>query len=163
MQQRGNKRERLRSCPSGCCKTSAPTSRLRAPCTPGRPPLCAAEPVLDPTIPPSVFGAEIARTEGKCVGRSWLGLLPGQSSEGWVCPEEEREAELGNNNRMCNNRMRRADLGPNATSLIHFSHGCHCGCSVTKLCPTLCNPMNYSMPGFPVLHYLLEFAQTHVH
>ena len=23
--------------------------------------------------------------------------------------------------------------------------------------------MNYSMPGFPVLHYLLEFTQTHVH
>ena len=33
-------------------------------------------------------------------------------------------------------------------------------CSVTQLCPTLCNPMDCSMPGFPVLHYLLEFAQT---
>ena len=36
-------------------------------------------------------------------------------------------------------------------------------CSVTKLCPTLCDPMDYSTPGFPVFHYLLEFAQTHVH
>ena len=36
-------------------------------------------------------------------------------------------------------------------------------CSVAKLCPTLCNPMNCSMPGFPVLHYLPEFPQTHVH
>ena len=27
----------------------------------------------------------------------------------------------------------------------------------------LCNPMNYSTLGFPVLHYLPEFAQTHVH
>ena len=36
-------------------------------------------------------------------------------------------------------------------------------CSVTQLCPTLCYPMNCSMPGFPVLHYLPEFAQTHVH
>ena len=27
----------------------------------------------------------------------------------------------------------------------------------------LCNPMNCSTPGFPVLHCLLEFAQTHVH
>ena len=36
-------------------------------------------------------------------------------------------------------------------------------CSVAKLCPTLCNPMDCSMPGFPVLHYLPEFAQTHVH
>ena len=36
-------------------------------------------------------------------------------------------------------------------------------CSVTKSCPTLCDPINYSMPGFPVLHHLPEFAQTHVH
>ena len=27
----------------------------------------------------------------------------------------------------------------------------------------LCNPMNCSTPGFPVLHYLLEFGQTHFH
>ena len=37
-----------------------------------------------------------------------------------------------------------------------------CCCSVTKLCPTLCDPMNYSMSGFPVLHHLLERAETHV-
>ena len=41
---------------------------------------------------------------------------------------------------------------------------CHtCCCSVAKLCPTLCDPMDCSTPGFPVLHYLPEFAQTHVH
>ena len=34
-------------------------------------------------------------------------------------------------------------------------------CSVTQLCMTLCNPMNCSMPGFPVLHYLPESTQTH--
>ena len=38
-----------------------------------------------------------------------------------------------------------------------------CCCSVTKLCLALCNPMNCSKPGFPVLHYLPEFAQTHAH
>ena len=38
-----------------------------------------------------------------------------------------------------------------------------CSCLVTKLCLTLCNPMNCSTPGFLVLHYLPEFAQTHVH
>ena len=27
----------------------------------------------------------------------------------------------------------------------------------------LCDPMDYSRPGFPVFHYLPEFAQTHVH
>ena len=36
-------------------------------------------------------------------------------------------------------------------------------CSVTKLCPVLCNPMNCSMPGFSVLLYHPTFAQTHVH
>ena len=38
-----------------------------------------------------------------------------------------------------------------------------CYCSVPKSCPILCEPMNCSTPGFPVLHHLLEFAQTHVH
>ena len=35
--------------------------------------------------------------------------------------------------------------------------------SATQSCPTLCDPMNCSMPGFPVHHQLPEFAQTHVH
>ena len=35
--------------------------------------------------------------------------------------------------------------------------------SVTQLCPTLCAPMDYSMPGLPVHHQLLEFTQTHAH
>ena len=37
----------------------------------------------------------------------------------------------------------------------------HC-CSLAKSCLTLCNPMDCSTPGFPVLHYLPEFAQIHV-
>ena len=36
-------------------------------------------------------------------------------------------------------------------------------CSVAQPCPTLCNSMDCSTPGFPVLHYLLELAQIHVH
>ena len=36
-------------------------------------------------------------------------------------------------------------------------------CSVAQSCPTLCDPMNRSMPGLPVHHQLLEFTQTHVH
>ena len=35
--------------------------------------------------------------------------------------------------------------------------------SVTQSCPTLCDPMNRSMPGLPVHHQLLEFTQTHIH
>ena len=39
----------------------------------------------------------------------------------------------------------------------------HCCCSLIKSYPTLGNPTVCSIPGSPVLHYLLEFAQTHVH
>ena len=35
--------------------------------------------------------------------------------------------------------------------------------SVTRSCPILCDPMNLSMPDFPVHHQLLESIQTHVH
>ena len=38
-----------------------------------------------------------------------------------------------------------------------------CCCSVAKSCPTLRVAIDCSMPGFPVLHDLLEFAQDHVH
>ena len=45
-------------------------------------------------------------------------------------------------------------------SLINISY-----CSVAQLCLALCmdSPMDYSTPGLLVLHYLLEFVQTHVH
>ena len=45
------------------------------------------------------------------------------------------------------------------TSIINFS-------SVQfsrSVCPTLCDPMNRSMPGLPVHHQLPESTQTHVH
>ena len=34
---------------------------------------------------------------------------------------------------------------------------------IAQSCPTLCDPMDCSMPGFPVHHQLPELAQTHVH
>ena len=35
--------------------------------------------------------------------------------------------------------------------------------SVVQSCPTLCDPMNRSMPGLPVHHHLPEFTQIHIH
>ena len=35
--------------------------------------------------------------------------------------------------------------------------------SFTQSCPTLCDTMNCSTPGFPVHHQIPEFTQTHVH
>ena len=45
--------------------------------------------------------------------------------------------------------------GSMAFSSVQFS-------SVAQSCPTLCDPMDCSTPGFPV-HQLPELAQTHVH
>ena len=50
----------------------------------------------------------------------------------------------------------------NFQSQIHWPLSAPCCCSVTKSCLTL-HPQNCSTPGFPALHYLPEFAQTHVH
>ena len=36
-------------------------------------------------------------------------------------------------------------------------------CLIAKSCPTLHNPQGLPHTGFPVLHYVPEFAQTHVH
>ena len=33
--------------------------------------------------------------------------------------------------------------------------------SIAKLCPTLCDSMDCSMPGLPIHHQLPEFIQTH--
>ena len=50
-------------------------------------------------------------------------------------------------------------------SVLFISLGVHISqySSVAQSCPTLCNPMNRSMPGLPVHHQLPEFTQTHVH
>ena len=42
----------------------------------------------------------------------------------------------------------------------HHVYSC---CSATKSCLMLCDPINGSTPGFPVLHYLPELTQTHIH
>ena len=39
----------------------------------------------------------------------------------------------------------------------------YCYCSVTKSYSTFCDPMDCSTSGFPVLHYLPDFAQIYVH
>ena len=48
-------------------------------------------------------------------------------------------------------------------NIIHIDEEDYYCCSVAQSCPTLCDPMDCSTPGFPVLHHLLKLAQTHVH
>ena len=49
----------------------------------------------------------------------------------------------------------RTEVGRESSS-VQFS-------SVSQSCPTLFDPMDHSIPGFPALHRLPEFTQTHVH
>ena len=56
-------------------------------------------------------------------------------------------------------------LGPSGLEMIQAP--CHSQTpvqfsSVTRSCPTLCDPMDYRTPSFPVHHQLPELAQTHV-
>ena len=60
-------------------------------------------------------------------------------------------------NRAKNNKEKNTLMAySTSVSSVHFS-------SVTQLCLTLCDPMDCSTPGFPLLHQLLELAQIHVH
>ena len=52
---------------------------------------------------------------------------------------------------------KKAETPPNILAVLIVSVR-----SVPQSCPTLCDPMDCSTPGFPV-HYFPEFAQTHVH
>ena len=54
-----------------------------------------------------------------------------------------------------NSRLSTRFLGHHPVTSVQFS-------SVAQSCPTLCNPMNHSMP-LPVHHQLPEFTQAHVH
>ena len=54
-------------------------------------------------------------------------------------------------------------LHPEGVVFVFFSPDGGCCCSVTLLHPTLCDPMDFSTPGFSVCHYLPEFTQPYVH
>ena len=47
--------------------------------------------------------------------------------------------------------------------IVSYQQDAHQIRSVAQSCPTLCDLMNRSTPGFPVHHQLPEFTQTHVH
>ena len=47
--------------------------------------------------------------------------------------------------------------------VLSFTRVCVCVCVCAQSCLILCNPKDCITPGFPMLHHLPEFAQTHVH
>ena len=50
-----------------------------------------------------------------------------------------------------------------STSKIILNNSGELSLTVSQWCLSLCNPMDCSIPGFPVFHHLSEFAQTHAH
>ena len=60
-------------------------------------------------------------------------------------------------------QLQREVLSESLIGKLLWLHSSNCSWSVAKSCPTLCHPMDCSMPGFPVLHHFPELAQTHVH
>ena len=60
-------------------------------------------------------------------------------------------------------RRKLQQIFPRKQMLLLPMCGCGGGGSVTKSCLIVCEPMDCSKPGFPVFHYLLEFAQIYVH
>ena len=60
-------------------------------------------------------------------------------------------------------KIKDSELVPWNSFIFHYSQPSESVSSVIQLCPTFCNPMDCSMPGFPVHHQLPEFTQIHVH
>ena len=59
--------------------------------------------------------------------------------------------------------LRADDSAPGLSADVNAIIYSCCCCSVANLSPNLCDPMDSSMSGSSVFHYLLKFAQIHVH
>ena len=101
--------------------------------------------------PPLAHGSFCAQTQGhRFLGRAvqfqpWVG----------VCGTGQRELAVLT---MRPFPLRRAHRTKQEHALVNVQFS-----SVAQSCPTLCNPMDRSTPGFLVHHQLLELAQTPIH
>ena len=83
------------------------------------------------------------------------GKSRGQRNKVDYSPWRSKELDITEWQRKHTKGINKVSLSP-AHMEVQFS-------SVAQLCLTLCDPMDCSMPGFPVHHQFLEFTQTHVH
>ena len=98
------------------------------------------------------------KTEGLCAGTLHSNLQP--TNRPFTKALVPEQAKVGRQRAAASctfvGTATRADGHCTFPSIFLFS-------SVAQSCPTLCDPMNCSMPGLPVHHHLPEFTQTHVH
>ena len=101
------------------------------------------------------------------------------SSSGWLCNIQNVCQSRAINSESSGNVQVKVDLERNTWALVQcrlwrvkmFSgsqNACFCmsqfrNRQFSLSCPTLCDPMDCSTPGFPVHHQLPEVVQTHVH
>ena len=107
------------------------------------------------THTPSRGRKTLYTTQGH-TGMYWGPEWTSKAAGGRVC-SNKREAVPGSSGRLWSAYLNDSVVWqePKPAS-VQFS-------SVAQLCPTLCDPMDCSMPGLPVHHQLPEFTQTHVH
>ena len=84
-------------------------------------------------------------------GKQWANLGQQWGMESWEAARVRSECCQFKASSKPHKKIPLGDTSPN------------CCCLVAQSCLTLCNPTDCSVPGSPVLHYLLEFAQTYVH
>ena len=83
----------------------------------------------------------------------WANICVTRVTQRLHYPLEECHGSVHNSNK---------NSSSSSSSSSSWANSCCC-CSVAKSCPTLYDPMDCTTPGFPVLHHLLELAQTCVH
>ena len=88
---------------------------------------------------------------------------PDLPPEKFVCRSGSNSYNWTWNNRLVPNRKRSTSRLCSHPAYITYMQNSVQFSSATQSCPTLCNPIDSSMPGFPVHHQLPELAQTHVH
>ena len=89
-----------------------------------------------------------------------LGRSPGEGKGyplWYFCPENSMDCIV---HRVAENWTWPSNFHFTSSITLYTFHSIH---SVAQSCPTLCNPMDCSMPGLPVHHQLLEFTQTPIY
>ena len=81
----------------------------------------------------------------------------------WVCPWGSLRLSFFIHTMEIRNTRQYNEINIKMLSTGSRQSQCSTCCSVAKLCPALWDSMDHSVSGFPVLHYLLELAQIHVH
>ena len=110
-------------------------------------------------------GSGEVQNQGSSRSDVWCGILPGLLvAVFWLCAhmaQKKRKGSLLFKTLIPPWGLHSHDQTASPRPTSHYYHIQFS--SVAQSCPTLCDPMNCSMPGLPVHHKLPEFTQTHVH